>query len=621
MKNTKSLKKIAHTHKKGSVAIAQINTLPGNIELNAKNIVQYIKHAQNLEIETVVFPQFALTGFPLEDSIGHFPIIGQNCLKWINEIAKITHNITVILGFHELAENKTNYYNSIAIIKDGKISNIIRKDYSDEKTKFNDDKYIIPFKSPEQNRSNSKYLSNFGYIDVNNKKYAVTFLDNILNSNFIEKLSIERPDAIILCGANARGVETEQLYTSKMAHISKKYSIPLIYANQVGYADNASFDGISKIFNKNGELVARANALEEKFLIANPFTNYGEIFPLPSGYEIHKQNSFSLDYEYDMERTYKTVIHGIKDYFSKTGFKKAVLGLSGGLDSTVCAVLLADALGAENVLGISMPSKITSKESKSDAKKLAENLGINFIETPIKEIYNSINSIMQKSFDEIENLWDSRYKQSYTSDNIQARSRAMILWGISNEFGNTLPIATSDKSEKYVGYATINGDMSGGFAPIADITKTKLFALAKWLNKNRKIKNSIPKSIILKKPGAELAIDPKTGKPLIAEDALMPYEFLDEIIWRIENKHESYNDMLNSKFLYENNKNISQKQKVEWLDKFYRRMSASFYKWSILPPFVIVDAKEHNYKQPIVSSNISYKETDVKYIKDIIKNI
>ena len=126
--------------------------------------------------------------------------------------------------------------------------------------------------------------------------------------------------------------------------------------------------------------------------------------------------------------------------------------------------------------------------------------------------------------------------------------------------------------------------------------------------------------VVFKQPRPGI-IDPKTGKPLIAEDALMPYEFLDEIIWRIENKHESYNDMLNSKFLYENNKNISQKQKVEWLDKFYRRMSASFYKWSILPPFVIVEAKEHNYKQPIVSSNISYKETDVKYIKDIIKNI
>ena len=253
-----------------------------------------------------------------------------------------------------------------------------------------------------------------------------------------------------------------------------------------------------------------------------------------------KDEAFSLDYEKDLERTYKTVIQGIKDYFRKTGFKRAVLGLSGGLDSTVCAVLLADALGAENVFGISMPSKITSNESKTDAQQLAQNLGMNFATLPIKDIVESANTSLQGLFSNIETKWSGRYKESYTMDNIQARSRAVILWGVSNEFGSCLPIATSDKSEAYMGYATINGDMSGGFAPIADITKTKLFALARWLNKNREVKNAIPESIILKRPGAELAIDPNTGKPLCAEDALMPYEFMDEVIWRIETKKESF---------------------------------------------------------------------------------
>ena len=208
-------------------------------------------------------------------------------------------------------------------------------------------------------------------------------------------------------------------------------------------------------------------------------------------------------------------------------------------------------------------------------------------------------------------------------DNIQARSRAVFLWGISNEFGKCLPIATSDKSELYMGYATINGDMSGGFAPIADVPKTKLFALARWLNNNRELKNAIPESVILKKPGAELAIDPKTGKPLIAEDALMPYEFLDEVIWRIENQKEHYYDMLNSKFLYEKNNDVSQEQKQEWLDKFYRRMSTALYKWSILPPSVIVDSKSINkfdYRQPITSSSINYKGTEVSDIRTIIKS-
>ena len=172
-----------------------------------------------------------------------------------------------------------------------------------------------------------------------------------------------------------------------------------------------------------------------------------------------------------------------------------------------------------------------------------------------------------------------------------------------------------------MGYATINGDMSGGFAPIADVPKTKLFALARWLNKNRTVKDAIPEAIILKKPGAELAIDPKTGKPLIAEDALMPYEFLDEIIWRIENRKEYYQDMLNSEFLYEKKNNVSKEQKIQWLDKFYRRMSTALYKWSILPPSVIVDSRsinKYDYKQPITSSRINYKGYSEEEITDKI---
>jgi NAD+ synthase (glutamine-hydrolysing) len=163
--------------------------------------------------------------------------------------------------------------------------------------------------------------------------------------------------------------------------------------------------------------------------------------------------------------------------------------------------------------------------------------------------------------------------------------------------------------------------MSGGFAPIADVPKTKLFALARWMNENREQKNAIPEAIILKKPGAELAINPKTGKPLIAEDALMPYEFLDEVIWRIENKKEHYFDMVNSTFLYEKSNEVSKEQKIEWLDKFYRRMSTALYKWSILPPSVIVDSRsinKYDYKQPITTSGINYKGLSEKEIREKI---
>ena len=268
-----------------------------------------------------------------------------------------------------------------------------------------------------------------------------------------------------------------------------------------------------------------------------------------------------------------------------------------------------------------MPSKLTSSESKSDAKELADNLGINFAEISIKPMVDTTTECLDHLFNDVEIKWNDRYKNSYTPDNIQARARATYLWGISNEFPSCIPIATSDKSELYMGYATINGDMSGGFAPIADVPKTKLFAFARWLNKNRAEKNAIPESIILKKPGAELAIDPKTGKTLNAEDALMPYEFLDEVIWRIENKNESYNDLLNIKFVYENKNPISFEQKKEWLDKFYSRMSRALYKWSILPPSVIVESKSINkadYNQPITSGRINYKGHSEEEIEKIL---
>jgi NH3-dependent NAD+ synthetase len=174
-----------------------------------------------------------------------------------------------------------------------------------------------------------------------------------------------------------------------------------------------------------------------------------------------------------------------------------------------------------------------------------------------------------------------------------------------------------------MGYATINGDMSGGFAPIADVTKTKLFALAKWLNKNREIKNAIPQSIIEKRPGAELAINPKTGKPLLAEEALMPYEFLDEVIWRVENLHQTINDMLDVEFVYERENSLSKEQKTDWLEKFFRRMSYSQYKWTIMAPAPIVDAHSINkaeYSQPIIASGIDYKKTSIEYKKQILNN-
>ena len=620
----------------GFIGMAQINPIAGNIEYNAKKIAKYIKYSCKIGLDMVVFPELALMGYPIEDTIDRHPIIVEENIKWLKGLAKITVGTTALVGFVEPrkqdAEGK-KYFNSVAILKNGKIEGIVRKSLLPNYSEFNDYRYIEP--SPvvgvqptetlgvfdkDSIKENSKIFEKYG-ISIcedcwNNKEF---FEKNLYDKDPIDELAQENPEIFINCSASPTRAKKEQLKHNMLSFIAKKYNTPIVYVNQVGAIDNSSFDGSSRVFDADGKLLARAKSFEEQFLIVNPKEKIGKIYPLTKGLDksLNEQKVFTLEYESDLERTYKTILQGIRDYFKKCGFKRAVLGLSGGLDSTVCAVLLADAIGKENVFGISMPSHITSKESKSDAQQLAHNLGIHFTEATIRPMIDTTTECLNELFKTVETKWDGRYTTSFTPDNIQARSRAMFLWGISNEFGSCIPIATSDKSELYMGYATINGDMSGGFAPIADVPKTKLFAFARWMNENREEKNAIPEAIILKKPGAELAIDPNTGKPLIAEDALMPYEFLDEIIWRVENKNEGYHDLLETKFVYEKHNTVSKEQKIEWLDKFFRRMSTALYKWSILPPSVIVESRsinKYDYRQPITSSRINYKGVEEGYI-------
>ena len=613
----------------GYIGMAQINPIAGNIEYNAKKIAKYIKYSGKIGLDMVVFPELALMGYPIEDTIDRHPVIVDENIKWLKGLAKITTGTTALVGFVEPrkkdAEGK-KYFNSVAILKDGKIEGIVRKSLLPNYSEFNDYRYIEP--SPVVGLQPAETLGCFDKDSIKDspkvyEKYGISICEDCWNNKEffekhlyekdpIEELSEENPEIFINCSASPTRAKKEQLKHNMLSFIAKKYKTPIVYVNQVGAIDNSSFDGSSRVFGANGELIARAKSFEEQFLIVNPLKGIGKIYPLTKGLDksLTEQKVFTLEYESDLERTYKTIIQGIRDYFRKCGFKRAVLGLSGGLDSTVCAVLLADAIGKENVFGVSMPSHITSKESKSDAELLAHNLGINFTEASIRSMIDTTTECLNDLFKAVEKKWDGRYKHPFTPDNIQARSRAMFLWGISNEFASCIPIATSDKSELYMGYATINGDMSGGFAPIADVPKTKLFAFARWLNANREEKNAIPEAIILKKPGAELAIDPKTGKPLIAEDALMPYEFLDEIIWRVENKNEGYQDLLETKFVYETHNQVTKEQKTEWLDKFFRRMSTALYKWSILPPSVIVESRsinKYDYRQPITSARINYR--------------
>lgn len=608
---------------KGSTALAQINPVSGDVKGNAIKAKKWIDWANKLELDAIVFPEMYMIGYPIGDFIDRFPVVVEENIEWLKALAALTTKTKVIIGFAEFNNNKNGkkYFNSVAVLSNGKIEKVIRKSLLPNYAEFNDYRHFEPAEVNSESR----------IVKLNDKKAGIIICEDGWNdSDFFEKnlyesdpvqivVDEQHPDYLINCSASITRAKKEQLKHNMLSFAAKKHHTPIVYVNQVGSGECVSFEGASRVYDENGTLTYMAKSYEEQFFIVNVSDKSGKVYPLPKGLEktLTEQKAFSLDHEPDLERTYLTIVQSIRDYFQKTGFKRAVLGLSGGLDSTVSAVLLADALGAENVLGISMPSKITSVESKNDARELAQNLGIKFDEVPIKDMCELIKDKFESVFSTVQNVWDCRYKESFTNDNIQARSRGMILWGIANEFQSCLPIATSDKSELYMGYATINGDMSGGFAPLADVSKTKLFALARWMNKNREKKNAIPESIIAKRPGAELAINPKTGKPLLAEEALMPYEFLDEVIWRVENLQQTIEEMLEAEFLHEKHMKekgnpVSKEEKLEWLQKFFRRMSTALYKWTIMPPSPIVDARSINkteYRQPIISAKINFHKT------------
>ena len=589
------------------IYIAQLDSIPGNIEHNKNRAVEEVKNAIRKKADLIVFPELFLLGYPLGTVLEKYPYIVNQCHCAIEEIARISKNIAVLIGYVEKNHDKFGkpYYNSICYIKNGSIERTIRKTLLESNFEKKESSCFESAEIDVKNRIIELNGEKIGILIGEDAQNDFEFFERNLYKTDIVSTIAPHCDILIVPSCDISRTGKEQIINNLMKSTAEKYKVKYIYVNQAGANDELVFGGMSRMYNEHGKIIAMAKAFEQDNIIVDSVLG-GEIKTLPKGIELNK-NEFSFDYESDLERTYLAIITAIKGYFSKNGFKRAVLGLSGGLDSSVCAVLLKDALGKENVLGVSMPSKITSNESKSDAQKLADNLKIHYIENPIKETQELLNKNFEEMFNKIN--WCKRYETSYTNDNIQARSRATILWGIANEYPETIPIATSDKSESYMGYATINGDMSGGFAPIIDVTKTKLFALARWLNKNREEKNAIPTGVIEKPPGAELAINSKTGKPLCAEEALMPYEFLDEVIWRIENYNQTINDMINETFLYEKKNPISKEQKLEWLEKFFRRMQNALYKGYISVPGPIIDKHSINkaeFKQPIVS-RINYK--------------
>ncbi len=507
------------------IGLCQINSTVGDIEGNTKKIIDYIKMAKKKGVEIAVFPEMAVPGYPPEDLLLMPKFIEAN-LRAINTIAKATSSITAIVGYVHKDED---IFNSAALLHNGKLIDVYSKIY-------------LP---------NYGVFDEFRYFQAGKKNFIFTLKSIPIGLSICEDLWY--PGDPIRTQTLIGGAELIINISSSPYHIGKPNlrekiistrasdNLAIIaYCNLVGGQDELVFDGGSMIFNQRGELIARGKQFEEDLVVAD--LDMEEVFRIrlhdprirrertstterndlkkitlePLSYKNKKFNLPKRDIKPldRLSEIYEALKLGTRDYIIKNGFKKVLIGLSGGIDSALTATIAKDALGKDGVIGVSMPSVYSSKESFEDAKALAKNLGIEFLKIPITDIFQAYLKTVSPFF--------KKLKPDVTEENIQARIRGNILMALSNKFG-WLVLTTGNKSEMSVGYCTLYGDMAGGFAVLKDVPKTLVYELAEYRNRIEG-KEIIPRRIFEKPPSAELRPNQKD------EDSLPPYHILDPIL-------------------------------------------------------------------------------------------
>jgi len=488
------------------IAIAQINCTVGDLEGNAARILQYAQRAVGFGVDIISFPELVLTGYPPEDLLLK-PKFVQDNLKVIKEIAGSIGDMTAVVGFVDRVDK--DIYNAAAIIHAKKIRAIYHKRFLPNYGVFDEERYFRAGNSPSVFRMG-------GII------FGVNICEDIWHKEGPGLLQAKAGAGLII-NINASPyyagkVKQREKIITEQARLNRVF---VSYANMVGGQDELVFDGQSMIVDNRGKLVNRAEAFREDLLIADLDIAAGKAALKKKAVVITKElcrlNKSLLPEESTKPlkreaEIYEALVLGLRDYVNKNGFKKVVVGLSGGIDSSLVAVVAADALGKENVTGVFMSTRYSSLESESDAEQLAQNLGIKLIKISIEQIYKMYLIAFEPHF-----VGSSR---DITEENIQARIRGNILMAFSNKFG-WLVLTTGNKSEMSTGYATLYGDMAGGFAVIKDVPKTLVYKLAQYRNA---LSFVIPERVFTKEPTAELRPNQKD------KDTLPAYETLDPIL-------------------------------------------------------------------------------------------
>jgi NAD+ synthase (glutamine-hydrolysing) len=488
------------------IAIAQTNLCVGNIKENTKKIIRIVEDARTQSADLVIFPELALCGYPPEDLLLRRALYTQ-IESSLQQLEHVSDEIGIIIGFPKWTEQ--GIYNACSFIQNGIQQSTYYKQNLPNYGVFDEKRYFSPGLDS-------------CLIDLQGIPTALSICEDLWTPKVAKQA--EQAGARLLININASPYHADKLAEREKILAERVHAtgLNIIYLNLVGAQDELVFDGASMVVNQTDDIVFRAPQFEEGLYMLDVQQNNDK---LTFGFSLPSANVLSR-----LESIYQALVLGVRDYVRKNGFSGAVIGLSGGIDSALTLAIAVDALGAENVEVLIMPSRYTANMSNEDATEMAELLSVKFHILPIELPYSAFTELLQPLFVDL--------PTDTTEENIQARSRGVLMMAVSNKTGK-LVLTTGNKSEMAVGYATLYGDMAGGFAPLKDLSKTLTYELANWRNLPKKV---IPQRIIDRPPSAELRPDQKD------EDSLPSYDILDPILERYIELDQSPDEIVEAGF-------------------------------------------------------------------------